>query len=133
VPELLPGRNLCASIPSLSSAALAEGQLICAALFLLPILMVVDQPWTLSPPSLAAILAVLALAILCTSIAYLLYFHVIKTSGASNASLVTLLIPISGVILGALVLHEPIHVEQLAGMALIITGLLVIDGRLFQR
>ncbi len=87
----------------------------------------------LPPPSLAAGLAVLALAILCTSIAYLLYFHVIKTSGASNASLVTLLIPISGVILGAFVLHEPIHLEQIAGMALIICGLLVIDGRLFQR
>ena len=119
--------------PSLSSAALAEGQLVCAALFLLPIVMVVDQPWTLPPPSLSAGLAVLALAILCTSIAYLLYFHVIKTSGASNASLVTLLIPISGVILGALVLHEPIHLEQLAGMALIISGLLVIDGRFFHK
>jgi len=118
--------------PSLSSAALAEGQLVCAALFLFPIVMVIDQPWTLPPPSLSAGLAVLALAVLCTSIAYLLYFHVIKTSGASNASLVTLLIPISGVILGALVLHEPIHVEQLAGMALIISGLLVIDGRLFR-
>jgi drug/metabolite transporter (DMT)-like permease len=110
--------------PGLSSAA---------SFILLPLVLVIDQPWTLPPPSISAILAVLALAILCTSIAYLLYFHVIKSSGASNASLVTLLIPISGVILGAAVLHEPIHLEQLAGMALIIAGLLVIDGRILSK
>jgi drug/metabolite transporter (DMT)-like permease len=70
---------------------------------------------------------------MCTAIAYLLYFDLIKTSGASNASLVTLLVPISGVILGALVLHEPIHLEQIGGMALIISGLVVIDGRLLNK
>jgi drug/metabolite transporter (DMT)-like permease len=116
--------------PGLSSAALAEGQLICSSIILLPIVLVVDRPWTINPPSLQATLAILGLAIICTAIAYLLYFHLIKTSGASNASLVTLLIPVSGVILGALVLHEPIHPEQLGGMALIICGLLVIDGRI---
>jgi drug/metabolite transporter (DMT)-like permease len=117
----------------LSSASLAEGQLICASLILLPVVLVVDRPWTLGSPSTAAILAILSLAIMCTAIAYLLYFDLIKTSGASNASLVTLLVPISGVILGALVLHEPIHLEQIGGMALIISGLVVIDGRLLNK
>jgi drug/metabolite transporter (DMT)-like permease len=118
--------------PGLSSAALAEGQLICASIMLLPVVLIVDRPWTIAPPSVQAILAILALAVICTAIAYLLYFDLIKTSGASNASLVTLLIPVSGVILGALVLAEPIRLEQLGGMALIIAGLLVIDGRLFR-
>jgi drug/metabolite transporter (DMT)-like permease len=121
------------SFPGLSSAALAEGQLICASIILLPVVVVADRPWALAPPSLQAVMAVLALAVVCTAIAYLLYFHLIKTSGASNASLVTLLIPVSGVILGALVLGEAIRLEQLGGMALIIAGLLVIDGRIPRR
>jgi drug/metabolite transporter (DMT)-like permease len=118
--------------PGLGSAALAEGQLICSSVILLPVVLLIDRPWTIGPPSIQAALAILGLAIICTAIAYLLYFHLIKTSGASNASLVTLLIPVSGVLLGALVLNEPIHIEQLGGMALIICGLLVIDGRVLR-
>jgi drug/metabolite transporter (DMT)-like permease len=117
----------------LSPAALAEGQLTCSAVVLLPIVLVIDQPWRLTPPSIGAIGSIIGLATICTALAYLLYFHVIKTSGASNASLVTLMIPISGVILGAVFLHEAIHLEHILGAALILSGLLVIDGRLLGR
>ena len=71
----------------------------------------------------ATIMTVLAIASLSTAFAYALFFRVLSTAGATNASLVTALIPPGAIIKGILVLDE-------AGLALIIAGLLVTDWRI---
>jgi drug/metabolite transporter (DMT)-like permease len=65
------------------------------------------------------------------AIAYLLYFHILAITGATNLLLVTFLIPISALLLGTMLLHELLTWNAIAGMVLIFVGLLAIDGRLF--
>jgi drug/metabolite transporter (DMT)-like permease len=108
---------------------IATGQLTMAAVLLLPLALLVDRPWLLEPPSSAAIWATLALAVLSTALAYLLYFRILVRAGATNALLVTFLIPVSAILLGILLLDEAIEPRQLAGMAAIALGLAAIDGR----
>ena len=81
-------------------------------------------------PGPAAIMAALAIASLSTAFAYALYFRVLSTAGATNASLVTMLIPPGAIIMGILVLDETVLPRHLVGLALIIAGLLVTDGRI---
>src|SRR5689334_1149156 len=109
----------------------AAGQITASSLLILPIMMIVDRPWALAaPPSLTVWVAVVALALLSTALAYVLYFRILAAAGATNLLLVTFLIPVTALLLGALVLGEPIESRQLGGMALIGVGLAVIDGRL---
>ena len=76
------------------------------------------------------LLALLALGLVSTSFAYVLFYKILARAGATNVSLVTLLVPVSATILGALVLGETLTLMQGLGMALIGVGLLVMDGRL---
>ena len=108
----------------------ATGQVTMASLILLPVWLLIDRPWSLPMPSPAAIMAVLAIASLSTAFAYALYFRVLSTAGATNASLVTMLIPPGAIIMGILVLDETVLPRHLVGLALIIAGLLVTDGRI---
>lgn len=77
--------------------------------------------------------AVLGLALLSTAFAYILYFNLVASAGATNASLVTLIVPVSAVLLGFLFLGERLQLFEMGGMALIGLGLITIDGRLFGR
>jgi drug/metabolite transporter (DMT)-like permease len=70
-----------------------------------------------------------ALALLSTSLGYVIYFRLISGAGGVNASLVTLLVPVTALLLGTLVLGEAFSLRQAAGMAVILLGLVVIDGR----
>jgi drug/metabolite transporter (DMT)-like permease len=79
---------------------------------------------------LAALGAITALALGCTAFAYVLYFRLIDSAGAINATLVTLLVPPVAILLGALVLGELLTGGQFMGLAFIALGLAVIDGRL---
>lgn len=112
---------------------IAFGQLAGSSTIMLPIVFLVDQPWTLAPPSTPAILSVLLLATLSTALAYLIFFRLMASAGAVNVVLVTLLIPVSAIILGAAFLGERLEGQHFAGMALIAVGLIAIDGRLFRR
>ena len=107
----------------------ATGQLTASSILLLPVMLVVDLPWTLPLPSLNTAAAILGLAILATAVAYILYFRILATAGATNLLLVTFLIPVSAVLLGMLVLGERLAPNHLLGMALIGLGLAAIDGR----
>jgi drug/metabolite transporter (DMT)-like permease len=111
----------------------AAGQVSTATLLLLPVVAVVDQPWDLAMPSAAAWAAVICLAVLSTAVAYVLYFRILAQAGATNLLLVTFLIPVTGILLGSLVLGERLLPVHGAGMALIGIGLALIDGRLFRR
>lgn len=110
----------------------ATGQVTGSAILLLPVALVVDKPWTLSVPSGYAIAALLGLAVVSTALAYVLYFRILATAGATNVLLVTLLVPVSAIVLGVVVLGESIALQSLLGMALIALGLGVIDGRPFR-
>lgn len=77
-------------------------------------------------------LSVLALALASTALAYLIYFSILESAGATNASLVTLIVPAFAILLGALVLGERLTAFEIAGMGLIAAGLAVIDGRLLR-
>ena len=79
-----------------------------------------------------AVAAIVALAVLSTALAYLIFFRILRRAGATNLSLVTLLIPASAILLGALVLNEQVAPHHLAGMGLIALGLVAIDGRLWR-
>jgi len=117
----------------ISPLMIATGQVTMASVMLLPIAIFFDHPWTLPSLSIKAIGAMLGLAFFSTVIAYSLYFRLIATAGATNAVLVTLLIPISAIILGIVFLGENFTVAQAMGMGFIGLGLLVIDGRMINR
>lgn len=111
----------------------AAGQVTGSTLLLIPLVLVFDRPWTIERAGGEALAAVLGLALLCTGVAYVIYFRILASAGASNLSLVTFLLPVSALLLSGLVLHESINARQLAGMAVIFTGLIVVDGRLVAR
>jgi len=109
----------------------AAGQVTASAVLILPIMLAVEQPWTLpASPSLAVWAALGGLALLSTALAYILYFRILAAAGATTLLLVTFLIPVTAVLLGAAVLGERLAPRQFAGMALVSIGLAVIDGRI---
>jgi drug/metabolite transporter (DMT)-like permease len=96
---------------------------------LLVLALAVDRPWHLPAPGIAVWTAVAALAFFSTALAYVLYFRVLATAGATNLLLVTLLIPVTAILLGSLVLGERVDARQFLGMGLIGLALAAIDGR----
>jgi drug/metabolite transporter (DMT)-like permease len=107
----------------------AAGQLVASSMLLAPVAILLDRPWTLPPPGMATIAALVALAALSTALAYLIYFRILARAGATNVLLVTFLIPVSAILLGTLVLGEQLEPRHLVGMAAIGIGLAAIDGR----
>jgi len=113
---------------------IAAGQTLLAAAVLLPITLAIDAPLgTLEGAGIKIWQAMFGLAVFSTALAYLLYFRLIASAGATNAALVTFLVPISATILGVRYLDEPFTGIQAAGMALIGAGLLIMDGRVFNK
>jgi drug/metabolite transporter (DMT)-like permease len=74
------------------------------------------------------VLALIGVAVLSTVLAFIIYFRILSTAGATNLMLVTFLIPVSAIILGILLLGETLHPKQIAGMLMIGAGLALIDG-----
>jgi len=113
--------------------ATAAGQVSASTILLLPVMLLVDRPWTLAMPYAETWGAVLGVGLLSTALAYVLYFRILAAAGATNLLLVTFLIPVSAILLGALVLGELLLPRHFLGMALICLGLMFIDGRLPRR
>lgn len=111
----------------------AAGQVTASAVLLLPVALLVDRPWTLPVGGLETWGALIGLAILSTAVAYILFFRILATAGATNLMLVTILIPPSAILLGAIVLGEQLALRHLVGLVLIAIGLAAIDGRLWRR
>ena len=120
-------RKWLAGVPSMASAAgsqcAAGVALVLPALFMWP---------DAAPPALAWSSA-LALALLCTGVAYLLYFRLIANAGATNATTVTFLIPAFAVLWGSLLLDEPLTLSMVAACALILLGTALTTGLLAPR
>lgn len=107
----------------------AASQLTCSTVILLPLAGFFDQLWGLAIPSTPALVSLIGLGVLSTALAYVMLFHIMTVSGPSNAMLVTLHIPVSAVLLGHVVLAEPLLLRHIAGGIVIGIALLVIDGR----
>jgi drug/metabolite transporter (DMT)-like permease len=114
-------------------AVVATGQLTASTVMMLPVVLAMHGTAGLFEASAPVWTAVLALALVSTAFAYILYFNVIASAGATNASLVTLIVPASAILLGIAFLGERLDLFELAGMALIAFGLVTIDGRLLRR
>lgn len=109
----------------------AFGQTAASSCMMLPIALFIDRPWQIAMPGAVTWGALLGLALLCTAFGYILFFRILAAGGAVNSSLVTLLVPVSGVVLNGVFLGESLGLAQCAGMVLIAGGLLVMDGRIF--
>jgi drug/metabolite transporter (DMT)-like permease len=122
---IIYGRRLKEVTPLVS----ATGQLFCAAFLTLPMSLVFDAPWTLAP-SFISIGALTCLSLLGTALAYLLYYYLLPRIGSTNLSLVTYLIPITGVFWGALLLGERLHWSAFLALGLILAGISGVNNRL---
>ena len=109
---------------------IATGQVTASAIILFPAIILIDQPWSYSPPSNISWAAIISLGVFSTAIAYLIYFRILATAGATNLMLVNFLVPITAIFLGIMVLGESISLQNILGMFFIGVGLTLIDGRL---
>lgn len=110
----------------------ATGQMSAAALIMLPIAAVTEHFWTLPVPPLHVWGALGGLSLLCTVLAYSLFFQILARAGATNTALITLLLPVVALLLGYFILGETFRLTSLIGMVLIGFSLVVIDGRLYR-
>jgi len=116
---------------SFDPVVVSTGMLCASSAMILPIALIVEQPWHLDPGALTWA-ALAGLAAISTSLAYIIYFRVLAVAGATNILLVTFLIPVSAIFRGVMVLGERPGWNAFGGMALIFIGLIAIDGRLLK-
>jgi drug/metabolite transporter (DMT)-like permease len=107
----------------------AAGMLCASTLTMLPVAVLLDRPLTGPLPGVTTWTAILGLAVLGTALAYILYFRILASAGATNLMLVTFLIPVTAILLGGAILGERLDPEHILGMTLIALGLAAIDGR----
>ena len=112
---------------------IVAGQVTASAIILLSIVFLVDGSIDINATSGTTWMAIAGLAVISTAVAYVLYFKILELAGATNVLLVTLLVPVSAVLLGSLFLNESLAFIHLLGMLLIALGLSAIDGRLWLR
>ena len=117
----------------LNPILVAAGQVTGSTLLLLPIALWVDgnDHYANVPTQVWA--AIISLAVFSTAAAYILYFKLLASAGATNILLVTLLVPVSAILLGWLFLEESLQTPHVIGMVMIALGLSAIDGRLWRR
>ena len=128
------GAALCYGIASIYARtaraadplANAHGSMWAATLLLLPPLCFTAPPEAL--PGVEVALATIALGVLCSGVAYLLYFRLVAELGAASALTVTYLIPVFGILWGVLFLDERVGWHTLAGSVTILTGTALVTG-----
>lgn len=99
----------------------AAGSMLCGAIILIPLSLVVDQPWTLSP-STSSLLALLGLAVFSTALAFCIFFRLVNTLGSVGTTAQAYLrVPI-GVAIGALFLGERLTDTAWVGLVCVVAG-----------
>ncbi len=119
-------KKMLVGIPPVTSATC---QLICSSVTMGVLVYIFANPGQYLAVSAKTWVALAALAIVSTATAYLIFFRIIASAGASVVLLVTMLIPISAIFLGTLFLDEVLSFHEIAGAITIGFGLLIIDGR----
>jgi len=122
----LLARRLLPDSPPLGTATF---QMLASAAMMIVVAGFAERPWRLPMPGVSTWLAVIGLAGLSTALAYIVFFQILRRSGATNVMLVTLLIPVTAILLGVVVLGETISLREVVGAVVIGSALLVIDGR----
>lgn len=111
---------------------IAVMQMVGAMFVTFPLALAVDRPWTLAAPSLAALGAIVGMGVLGSAFASLCHFTVLQRAGATNASLVTLIMPLTPILLGGVFLGEQLSGRDVAGALVIAAALVIIDGRVLR-
>lgn len=117
----------------LSPLQMAAGQATGGAVLTAPLAIGVDRFWLLPPIGVVGWACLVGIAVVSTSLAYLLFFRLLNSTGATRAGLVTFLVPVSALLLGFLFLGEPVAPRDGVAIVLVGLGLAVIDGRLLRR
>ncbi len=112
--------------------ATATFQMMASSLMMAVIAAAFERPWQLPMPGLTTWLAMIGLAALSTALAYIVFFQILRRSGSTNVMLVTLLIPVTAIVLGYLVLGESVSPREIIGALVIGSALLLIDGRVLK-
>lgn len=118
-------RTYLRGLPGLVAPA---AQLSMASVLLIPLSLLVDQPYQLAFPSLPAVLSLFALAIIGTGLAFIVYYRLLETTPASSMAMVTYLIPVFGIFLGVVVLNETLNWNAYVGCLLILIGVMVVNN-----
>ena len=121
-------RRVAADIPGPVAAAC---MLTMSSMWMIPIVLLLGDPLPVSP-RISTLTAILILGALCSALAYIVYFAILKRAGATTLMLVTMIIPPGTLILGAVFLGERFGANDFAGLALIIAALAIIDGRILR-
>jgi drug/metabolite transporter (DMT)-like permease len=111
------GRNFKGLDPIMPAA----GSLICGAVVLVPLGLAIDRPWTLSP-SAESIQALIALSLVSTALAFIIYFRLIARLGSVATTSVAYLRVPTGVAIGIVFLGERLSVTAWAGLGLVVVG-----------
>jgi drug/metabolite transporter (DMT)-like permease len=104
------------------------GQMILATLYLLPLMLLIDRPFSRPLPSVQAMGAVATLSVLGTVLAFIVYYRLLRSAAASYVSMVTYVVPLIGVLLGLVILDEHLAWNDYAGFGLILLGVLIVNG-----
>ncbi len=118
-------RTYLRGLPGLVAPA---AQLSMASVLLIPLSLLVDQPYQLAFPSLPAVSSLFALAIIGTGLAFIVYYRLLETTPASSMAMVTYLIPVFGIFLGVVVLNETLNWNAYVGCSLILIGVMVVNN-----
>jgi drug/metabolite transporter (DMT)-like permease len=108
---------------------IAVMQMVGAIFVAVPLALAFDRPWVHAPPSPGALAAIAAMGVLGSALPSLCHFTVLQRAGATNASLVTLIMPLTPILLGGIFLGERLSAADAAGAIVIATALIIIDGR----
>jgi drug/metabolite transporter (DMT)-like permease len=112
-------------LTGVDSLTLAAGSMIASSIALIPFAI---AKWPAAAISVHAWGAVLSLGIACTGVAYLMYFHLLNVTGPARAMTVTFVIPVFGILWGALFLHEHVSVAMIEGCAVVLAGTALATG-----
>ena len=125
----LYARRKLSNSPPLATATF---QLMASGLMMTIVAAVFERPWQLPMPGVTTWLAMIGLSALSTALAYIVFFQVLRRSGSTNVMLVTLLVPVTAILLGYLVLGESISLREIIGALVIGSALLLMDGRVLK-
>jgi drug/metabolite transporter (DMT)-like permease len=118
-------RNHLRGLPRLVAPT---AQLTMATLYMLPLSLIIEQPFRQPMPSWPAVASLAALSVLGTALAFVIYYFLLEQTSATYVSMVTYLAPVIGVVLGVAILGEQLNWITYAGCALIVLGVMVVNG-----